>query len=225
MAGQFCGICVHTHRGQRATSGSDLPYALYLRQLLLDDGGGFVIQCCGTVFVRGKTEDHDRRIGGIDFAIDRISRQVGWQIGSRRIDSGLHIARRAIDVAAEVELNGNRCAAESACGGHLRHTCNMTELPLQGSGDGRRHNVGAGSRQACTDGNSRKVDFRQGRYRQHLKRNRPGKGNRHREQRRGHRPANKGFGDVHAGPASSAPPVSGWVDFFAKRCARLSKKM
>ena len=70
-----------------------------------------------------------------------------------------------------------------------------------------------------------KVHLRQGRHRQHLKRNRPGKGDRHREQRGGHRPANEGRGDVHAGSASSAPPVSGWFDLCAKRCARLSKKM
>ena len=108
IAGQLRGICVHAHGRQRAASDSDLPYALYLRQLLLDDGGGFVIQFVGTVFVRGKAEDHDRRIGGIDLAIGRIARQVGGQIGSRRIDGGLHIARRAIDVAAEVKLNGDR---------------------------------------------------------------------------------------------------------------------
>ena len=51
VAGQLCGICVHTHGRQCATSDRHLPYALYLRQLLLDDGGGFVIHFVGTVFV------------------------------------------------------------------------------------------------------------------------------------------------------------------------------
>ena len=31
IAGQLCGIGVHAHGGQRATSDSDLPYALDLR--------------------------------------------------------------------------------------------------------------------------------------------------------------------------------------------------
>ena len=151
IAGQLCGIRVHAHRRQRTPSDTDLAYALYLRQLLRDDGGSFVINFIGPVLVGGEAENHDRRICGIDLAIGWIARQVGGQIGSRRIDGGLHIARRAINVAAEVELNGDRCASECAGGGHLRHTCNMTELPLQGRGDGRRHNVGTATRQACTD--------------------------------------------------------------------------
>ena len=114
VAGQLRGICVHTHGRQRAASDIDLPYALDLRQLLLHDGGGFVIQLIGTVFVRCEAEDHDRRIGGIDLAIGRIGRQVGGQIGSRRIDGGLHIARRAINVAAEVELNGDRMCCRAS---------------------------------------------------------------------------------------------------------------
>ena len=189
------------------------------------DGGGFVIYFVRTELVGCKAENHDRRIGGIDLAIGRIARQVGGQIGSRRIDRRLNVARRAINVAAEVKLNSDRCAPERAGRGHLRHSCNVTELPLQGSSDGRRHNLGARSGQACTDGNRRKVDLRQGRYRQHLKRNCSGKRNRHREQSGSHGPVNEGCGNVHAGPANSAPPVSGWVGLSPKRCARLSKKM
>jgi hypothetical protein len=81
------------------------PDALDLRELLLDDGGGFVVQLVGAVLVRGQAEDHDRRIGGIDLAIGRIAGQVGGQIGARRVDGGLDVARRAVDVAAQVELD------------------------------------------------------------------------------------------------------------------------
>ena len=132
-------------------AGVDLANALNLGEPLLEDGGGEVVDLGDGVFVGGQAENHDRRIGGIDLAISWIARQVGGEISSRGIDCCFHIARCAINIAAEVELNGDRCAAECAGGGHLGHASDVTELPLQRRGDGRRHNFSAGSRQACAD--------------------------------------------------------------------------
>ncbi len=44
VAANCVRIGVHTHRRQRAASDSDLPHTLYLRQLLLYDGGTFVLK-------------------------------------------------------------------------------------------------------------------------------------------------------------------------------------
>ena len=50
---------------------------------------------------------HDRRIGRIHLAVGGIGGQIGGQISARRINGGLHVARRAVDVAAQVELQGD----------------------------------------------------------------------------------------------------------------------
>ena len=100
----FFGIDFHAHRRSGAAADEHLAHALDLRELLRQDGGGQVIDLGHVVLVRRERQDHDGRVGGIDFAIRRIRRQVGGQIGARRIDGGLHVARCAVDVAAQIEL-------------------------------------------------------------------------------------------------------------------------
>ena len=51
-----------------------------------------------------KRQDHDRRIGRIDFPVARIARKIGRQLAARRIDGGLHIAPRGIDITIQIEL-------------------------------------------------------------------------------------------------------------------------
>ena len=148
VGGELGGIGIHTHRGQRSASDADLAHALNLRKLLHDDGGSRVVHAFGAVFIGGEAEDHDGRVGGIHFAIGGIGREVRGQISSRGIDGGLDVARRAIDVATEIELNGDGGAAEGAGGSHLRDAGNVAELALERSGDGGGHNFGAASGQA-----------------------------------------------------------------------------
>ena len=238
VACQLRGIGFHADGGQRAASDADLADALYLRKLLHDDGGSDVIHFFGTVLIGGEAEDHDGRVGGIDFAIGGIGRQVGGQIRARGVDGGFDVARGAVDIATEIELNGDGGAAERAGGGHLRDAGNVAELALERSGDGRGHNFGAASGQTGTDGDGGEINFGQRRNRQHLECNCPGKRNRDGEQRGRDRAVNERRGDVHAGPGASAlgvpggcglgaspPEVSCFGDLLEKRCARLSKKM
>ena len=112
---QLGGIDLDAHRRRGAAADAHLSDALNLRELLLQDGGGKVVELRHRVLVRGEADDHDRRIGGIHLAVGGIGRQVGRQIGPRRVDGGLHVAGGAVDVAAQVELHGDvgRCPASS----------------------------------------------------------------------------------------------------------------
>ena len=53
-------------------------------------------------------EQQDRRVRRIDLAIGRRARQVLRQLPARGIDRGLHVVRGGIDVAVEIELDGDR---------------------------------------------------------------------------------------------------------------------
>ena len=63
--------------------------------------------------VGGEREDHDRRVGRIDLAVGRVARQVRRQLAARRVDRRLHVARGAVDVAVEVELQRDRASSPS----------------------------------------------------------------------------------------------------------------
>ncbi len=82
VAGQLGGIHLDADGWERAAADVDLADALNLRELLLNDGGGFVVELVGAVFIRGEAEDHDGRIGGIDLAIGGIGGEIGGQIGA-----------------------------------------------------------------------------------------------------------------------------------------------
>ena len=62
---------------------------------------------CGTVIV---SEVNAIRMGasaGFDLAIARIAGQVCGKLAASRIDGSLHIARGCIDIAVQIELQGN----------------------------------------------------------------------------------------------------------------------
>ncbi len=90
--------------GQRTAAHHDLADALDLRQLLRQHRGRGIVEIATRHRIRGQRQDQDRRVGRIDLAVGRIAAQAGRQIGPRRVDRGLHVTRRAVDVAIEVEL-------------------------------------------------------------------------------------------------------------------------
>ena len=67
--------------------------------------------CAVVKRARGQRQDDDRRIRRIVFAIGGVVAQRGRQIGARRLNTRLHIARGAVDVAIEGELDDDhrRC--------------------------------------------------------------------------------------------------------------------
>ena len=233
VAGQLGGIDLDADGGERAAADRDLADSRNLGELLLDDGGGRVVHLVGGVLVRGEPEDHDGRVGGVPLAVGGIAGEVGGQVGACGVDGGLDVAGGAVDVAAEVELDGDVGGAEAARGGHLGDAGDVAELALQRRGDGGGHDLGAGARQAGVDRDGGEVDLRQRRDRQQVEADGAGDGDRDGEQRRGDGAVDEWGGDVHSRPGGLRIRtrllrlVAGMrlVGVFAKRCARLSKKM
>ena len=78
-----------------------------------------------------KRKNHDRRVGGIDFAIRRIAGEIRRQIGARGIDRRLNVTGRAVDVAVQIELQRDGCRAEGARRSHFVDARDVTELPFE----------------------------------------------------------------------------------------------
>ncbi len=108
------GIQFHADAGQGTSADDDLSHAGDLRELLGEDGRGRVVHLSLGVGVGSQRHDHDGRIGGIDLPVGWIGGKVGREVATRRVDGRLHVAGRAIDVPAQVELQGDTGRAEVA---------------------------------------------------------------------------------------------------------------
>ena len=160
------GIELDAHGRQRAPADVDLADALELRQALLHHIRGGVIELTLRPGRRGQRDDHDRRIGRIDLVIGRIGAKARRQVGARGVDRRLDVARSAVDVAIEAELQRDARVAERARRGHFRDVGDLAQMFLERRGDAGGHcvRVRAGHRRLHRDG--RKIDLRQGRDRQ-----------------------------------------------------------
>src|SRR5262249_31342864 len=137
----------------------------------------------------------------VDLAIGRVGPQARRQVGPRRIDRGLHVARGAVDVAVEVELKRNPRLADAALRGHLRHIGDLAEMALQRLGDAGGDGLGTGAWKLRTDGNGREIDLRQWRDGELGESERAGERNAEREQRRCYRAVDEWGGNVHSAGA------------------------
>src|SRR5208337_2904385 len=189
-----------------------------LRELLLNYGGGFVVELVGAVFVGSEADDHDRGVGGIDFAIGGIGREVCGEIGAGGDDGGFDVASGAIDVAGEIELDGYGGCSEAAGGSHFGDAGDVAELAFERSGDGGSHDLGASTRQTGADRNGGKVHLRERRDGEYLEGDGAGDSDGHGEQSGGDRPMDEGRGDVHERPAGcGSVPECGALEPREKR--------
>ncbi len=167
-----------------------LAHAVQLAQALRQDGVGRVVHLRRRQRGGGQRQRQDRRVGRVELAVVRPRRQVGRQVGGRGVDRRLHVVRRALDIAVDVELDHDRGRADRAGGGDLRHPRDLPQAPLQRRRDGGRHRlrIGAGPAGEHHDGGD--VHRRQ-------RRDRAGTGRRRR------RPA------AAPAPAAWSPPGAG----------------
>ena len=86
------------NRRQRSAADRDFADAFDLRQLLRQNGRGGVVKFGRHQRIRRQRVDQDRRGCRIELAVGRVAPQIGRQIGARRIDRRLHVARGAVDV-------------------------------------------------------------------------------------------------------------------------------
>ena len=160
------GVDLDPHRRQRRAGDVDLADARKLRQPLLEDVGGEVIELSGGVGGRRHGDDHDRRVGGIDLMVGRILAQAGRQVDPRGDDGRLDVAGGAVDVAIEAELERDAGRAERALRRHLVDVGDLAQVALERRRDRGRHRVGARAWHIRLNGDDRKVDLGQGRNRQ-----------------------------------------------------------
>ena len=191
------GVDLHPHRRLLLAADRHLRHAGNLRDLLGKDGVGVVVDGSERQRVGMHAHHQDGGIGGVDLAVGRRRGKVGRQLPSCRRDCGLHVLGSRVDVAVQLELQGDRGRPECARRGHLGDAGDLSELALQWLRDGRRHGLGAcsGKRRGNADG--RKVDLRQRRYRQQRPCREPKQRNRDHQQRGRDRAAYEGRRDVH----------------------------
>jgi hypothetical protein len=206
--------------GQRAASDEHLSHPRQLRELLLEHGRRDVVHAGALHEVRSHGEDDHRRVGRVDLAIRGVVRQVRGKLPARRVDGGLDVARRGVDVAREVELERHVGGAERARRRHLRDAGDPPELPLQRRGDGRRHGVRVRAGEAGLDVDRRELDLRQRRDGKELERHDPGERERDREKRRRDRSPDEGLGERHADSAARRRPLSGRRRRFSRAARR-----
>ena len=68
----------------------------------------------------GRSEHEYGRIRRIHLAVSRRARQIFRQLPTGGVDGRLHVVRGRVDVAVEVELDGNHGRAQRTYRGHLR---------------------------------------------------------------------------------------------------------
>ena len=115
---------------------------------------------------RGRGEQENGRIRRIHLAISRRTRQILRQLPAGGVDRRLDIGRGRVDVAVEVELDGDGGRAERARRRHLRDAGDLRELRLERLGDRGGHGVGTGAGELGGNLNGGEIDLRQRRDRQ-----------------------------------------------------------
>ena len=142
------GIRFDTHRGLRRSADIHLAYTLDLRQLLGEDRVRRIVHLVLRHGVGRQRQDQDGGVGGVHLAIAGIAGQIRGQESAGRVDGRLHIARRRIDVAVQVELHGDARRSQLAGRRHLVDAGDAAELPLQRSRHRSRHGLRTGARQS-----------------------------------------------------------------------------
>ena len=156
---------IDPHGRQRTAADDHFADSLDLRQLLRQHRGRGVIELAARQRVGGQGQDHDRSVSRIDLAVGGIGSQAGRQVGTGGIDRGLHVARRAVDVAVKSELQGDARRSHRARRGHLGDVGDLPEMALKRAGDRGGDILRAGARQGRLHRDGRKVDLRQRRDR------------------------------------------------------------
>src|SRR4029077_12082038 len=103
----------------RAAADVHLPNTFNLKQPLLHNGGGRVVELTAAVDVRRERNDQDRRIGRINFSPGGILRKVRRKVRAGGITRRVYIARRAVDVTTKVELQRDARETEITCRRHF----------------------------------------------------------------------------------------------------------
>ena len=168
LSAQLVGIHLHAHGVLRRAPHAHLRDAVHHGDARSNHRLRIVVQDRHRNGVRHQAELHDALVGGILFAKRRRRRHAGRQerkhLGDRRLD----VDGGAVHRAGEIELESHLTAAGSARGYHRIDPGDGRQLPLERTGNRRRHRGGIAARQSGLDLNCRKIDRRQIAHRQRL---------------------------------------------------------
>ena len=181
----------------------DLGHPVHLGDLLSDEIVRVVVHGDERQGVGLRREDEDRRVRGIDLLVARRRRHLLGQRLAGDGDRRLDVLARGVDVAAELELDGDRGRVERAHRGELGDAGNLSELPLERCGDRGRHRLGAGALKRRVHRYGREVDLRQRGHRQERHRDQSDEADRRHQQRSGYWPVDERLRDIH----DDHPPV------------------
>jgi hypothetical protein len=115
---------------------------------------------------RRQCEDQYGRVCGIDLAVGRLRKEIGGQIGLRRIYSRLHVLSSAVNIPIQPELQDDTRLTCLALRRQFRHIGDLSKMPLKRLRQACRHDFRTGSRQLRLDHYGWEIDLRQRRHRQ-----------------------------------------------------------
>ena len=144
------------------------------------------------------------------------------QIGQRGVDRGLHVARGAVDVAADRELQLDAGRAERTGRGDLVTPAISPSRRSSGAATVAAIIAGIGAGPARRDADGREVDIRQARDRQEVIGDDADQQQPDRQQRGADRPADEGVGEFMT-PSAAAPataPAAAAPAARARGCSR-----
>ena len=199
-------------------------YGIFLRTVHLNLGDSFdhrnplAHQCFG-IAVHGVTgqsfrahgEVEDRLVRRIHFVVGRRRRHVRRQLRRCAGDSGLHVLRGAVNVAAQVELQGNRGAAERTRRRHRINARDCGKLFFEWSRNGRSYGVGTRPGKRCSDLNRWVINVGKFADRERAIAEDSEQQNREHDQSGHDRTANKWFGDADHFPAVDFASFPRWL--------------
>ncbi len=139
----------------------DLRDARDLRHLRRDEVLGVLVDLVERQRRRGHGQREDGLIGRVHLPERRRRGQVGRQLAGGGRDGRLDVERRRIDVAVEVELQGDLRVPERAGRGHRVQAGDRRELLLERRRHRRRHRLRAGAGQTGGHLNRGEIDVRQ----------------------------------------------------------------
>ena len=186
------------------------------RQTLRHHRVGVVVEPIDRYRVGMDRVDQHRTVGRVRFAVGRRVRHVARQQAGRRLDRLLHVLRRGVDVAVEIELHRDRRVADPARRTHLGEAGQRREFLFERGGDRRRHRRRAGAGVVGADHDRREIDARQRRHRQQVVGGDPEHQDPEHQQRCRDRAVNERRGNAHR----PGPMREGWLALARRRKRR-----
>ncbi len=194
---QRARIDLNMHRVRLLPEDAGFGDAFHSRELLGDDRVGIIVDAVDRHRVGMDRIDQHRPVGRVRLAVCRRTRQVLGQQARCGVDRLLHVLRRAVDVALQIELQRDQRRADAAGRGHLGQARQRGELLLERRRHRRGHRVRAGARVVDRYRDRREIDFRQSGNRQKVISADAENQNAEHQQRRRDRPPDKRFGNAH----------------------------